>query len=120
MSFDNIQYVRIIKRMAEATGYLELGMAQHAWDCLDGLIDLGPLEAEVELLRGEALRAQERYRDAAVSFKNAARKASSPHNRTAWLALSACYRQAGDTQRAIHSLARARGASLPPAKPKQP
>jgi len=96
--------------MTQAAGYLELGMTQHALERLEGLGNLGPLEAEVALLRGEALRCQKRYKDAATSFKTAAQKAPSPQNRTAWLALSLCYRQAGDTARAIHSLALARGA----------
>lgn len=118
MSFDGVQFVRITKRMAAAAGYLELGMADHALERLSGLDDLGPLESEVELLRGEALRCQHRYAEAATSFKNAAKKAPSPQDRTAWLALSMCYRQAGDTARAIQSLAQARGARLPKRKPK--
>ena len=112
MSFNRTQFVRVAKRMAEAVGYLELGLTQHALDRLEGLGDLGPLEAQVEFLRGEALRFQHRYEDAATSFKNAAKKAPAPHNRAAWLASSLCYRQAGNTQRAIQSLARARGAQL--------
>lgn len=116
--FDGVQFVRISKRMSAATGYLELGMADHALAELGELGELGPLEAEVELLRGEALRCQRRYSEAAVSFRNAAKKAPTPQNRTAWLALSMCYRQAGDTDRAIQSLAHARGAKPRKMKPK--
>lgn len=119
MSFGGMQFIRVTKRMAEATGYLEIGMAQQALDRLDGLGDVGPLEAEIELIRGEALRSQHRYEAAAASFRNAARKAPSPHNRTAWLALSLCYRQSGDTDRAIQSLALARGARLKKPKHKK-
>lgn len=110
MSFDGRQLVRVAKRLLQASGYLELGMRQHALDRLDGLGDLGPFEAAVELLRAEALRGQHRYQDAATSFKNAARKFPSPQNKPVWLASSLCYRQAGDILRAIQSLARARGA----------
>ena len=117
MSFSDFQYVRIGRRLAQASGYLELGMAQHALDRLEGLGELGPLEAEVELLRGEALRIQQRYEDAASSFENAAQKAPSPQNRAAWLAVSLCYRKAGDTDRAIQSLAHARG--VLPYRPKR-
>ena len=110
MSFDEVHYQRISKRLAQAVGYLEFGMPGHALERLEGLGELGPLEAEVEMVRGEALQCQHRYDDAAASLKNAARKAPSPRNRAAWLALSMCYRQAGDTDRAIQSLANARGA----------
>jgi len=37
MKFDRAQAVRIGKRLNEASGYLELGMAQSALDCLEGL-----------------------------------------------------------------------------------
>ena len=110
MSFDRTQFARIAKRLVEATGYLELGMPEHALGRLEGLGDLGPMAAEVDLLRGEALRCQHRFEDAAHSFQQAARKFPSPQKRAAWLALSRCYRQAGDTDRAIQSLANARGA----------
>jgi predicted Zn-dependent protease len=113
MPFDARQFARVAKRLQQAIGYLELGMAQHALDGLTGLGDLGPLEAEVQLLRGQALRIQRRFDDAATAFKTAARKFPSPLDRSAWFALSQCYRQAGDTGRAIQSLARARGANPP-------
>ena len=112
MPFDHRQLVRVAKRIREATGYFELGMAQHTLDCLDGLGELGPFEAEVALLRGEALRFQHRYDDAAVALKTAARKFPAPFDRSAWFALSLCYRQAGATGLAIQSLARARGAHV--------
>ena len=110
MSIDVFQLVRVGKRIQEATGYFELGMPQHTLDCLEDLGELGPFEAEVELLRGEALRRQHRYEDAATALKTAASKFPAPHDRSAWLALSLCYQQVGDTSRAIQSLARARGA----------
>ncbi len=119
MVFDTRQLVRVAKRLKEAAGYFDLGMMQHTLDCLEGLGDPGPLEAEVQLLRGEALRMQHRYDDAATALKTAARKFPSPFDRSAWLALSLCYRQAGDTGRAIRSLARARGARPPKRGPRR-
>ena len=110
MSFDTIQMVRIAKRLVEATGYLELGMTQHTLDRLSDLGEVGPFEADVEMLRGEALRQQHRYADAAVALKGTAVKASSPHSKSAWLAVALWYREAGNADQAIHSLARARGA----------
>jgi len=118
MKFDRAQAVRIGKRLNEASGYLELGMAQHALDCLEGLGNLGPFEAPVEMLRGEALRIQQHYEAAAHLLERAARKFPRPHDRRAWMALSLCYRQAGDTDRAIQSLACARGARLPKPGPR--
>jgi tetratricopeptide (TPR) repeat protein len=120
MTLDARQLVRLAKRVQEATGYLELGMTQHALDCLEGLGELGPFEAEVALLRGEAFRMQKRYDDAATALKTAARRFPPPFDRSAWLALSRCYRQAGDIGRAIQSLARARGAWPPKNGPKPP
>jgi tetratricopeptide (TPR) repeat protein len=110
MAFDFRQLVRVAKRLEEAHGYFELGMTEQALDCLEGLGELGPFEAEVQLLRGEALRRQHRFDDAAVALQTAASKFPSPYDRPAWYALSLCYRQAGDMNRAIQSLARARGA----------
>ena len=116
---DGRQVIRIARRMAEATGYLELGMAQHALDRLENLGDLGPFEAEVSLLRGEAFRIQHRYEDAARSLTTAATKFPPPFNRPIWLALSRYYRQTGDTHRAIQMLGHARGAAPPTKRPKR-
>lgn len=110
MKLDFRQLVRVAKRLREAHGYFELDMTERALDCLDGLGELGPFEAEVELLRGEALRKQHRYDDAEFALRTAAKKFPAPYDRSAWYALSLCYRQAGDVSQAIQSLARARGA----------
>ncbi len=118
MKFDFHQLVRVAKRLREAQGYFELGLTQRTLDCLDGLGELGPFEAEVELLRGQALRMEHRYDDAASALEAAARKFPAPYDRSAWYALSLCYRQVGDMNRAIQSLARARGAGTRRPKPK--
>jgi len=107
------QLARVAHRLREATGYMELGMYEHASRRLEDLGELGPFEAEVDLLRGEALRAQHRFKDAASSLTAAALKLPAPHNRSALLALSLCYRQAGDTTRAVQAMGLARGAALP-------
>jgi len=117
-SFGQAQYVRVAKRLQEAAGYFELGMTQQTLDCLEGLGELGPFEAAVELLRGESLRLQHRYRDAATSLEVAAKSFPTPMDRRAWLVVSQCYRKAGLTDRAVQSLACARGARLPKPKPK--
>ncbi len=109
MTPDIAQFVRVAKRVSEATGYLELGMAQHTLDRLENLGPVGPFETEINLLRGEALRRQNRWEDAAVALQ-AAEKPCSAEDKSAWLALSACYQQAGSAQKAVEMLARARGA----------
>jgi predicted negative regulator of RcsB-dependent stress response len=109
MSIEAKQLVRIAKRLVAATGYLELGMIQHALDQLDSLTSRGFFEAEIKILRGEALRQQNRYASAATALKLSAREASSPHSKAAWLALSVHCPSNGSRQRAARSLARARG-----------
>ncbi|MFH1924247.1 MAG: tetratricopeptide repeat protein [Planctomycetota bacterium] len=111
MTIDIRQLLRVARRLKEATGYFELGMMQHALDCLENLGELGPFEAEVSLLRGVILRRQNRFDDARAELRTAAEKFPAPFDRSAWYALSLCYRQVGDMNRAIQSLARARGAS---------
>ena len=102
--------VRVAKRLTEASGYLELGLTARALDCLEGLEPHGPFEAGVALIRGEALRLEHRYADAAAALKVAAAKVPAPHDKSAWLALSLCFGQAGNLKQAIQMLARARGA----------
>ena len=115
MTFSMKQLHRIAHRLRQASGYLELGMAQQALDRLDGLGELGPFEGEVSLLRGEAFGAQEKFDEAAASFKTAAKLLPPPYRRPAFLALSMVYQEAGDVDRARQ--ARDRAASLP--KPKE-
>ena len=110
------QMIRVSKRVTQAAGFLELNLSQKALDCLHNLGPLGPFEAEVELLRGEAFRRQRRFQDAAKSFSTAVRRFVSPQDQRTYLALSACFQQVGDPAQALQMLARARGADAP--KPK--
>lgn len=113
MTFDAKQMVRVARRVREATGYIELGMAQQTLDCLAALGPLGPFESEVARLRGAAMQRQERFEEAAAAFAEAARTAPLAKDKSAWLALSLCYREFGDVDRAVQMLGTARGA-LPP------
>lgn len=112
------QLLRVAKRVQQAVGYVELDMPQQALDRLEGIGELGPFEAEVQLVRGEAYRSLHRYDDAAVALKAAATKFPSPFDKPAWFALSMCYSQAGNKTEAARMLARARGASPGRRKPK--
>jgi tetratricopeptide (TPR) repeat protein len=118
MTLEAKQFIRVAKHLISATGYLELGMTRHALAQLDNLGELGPFEAATDMLRGEVFRVQGRYDAAAGMLESAAQKFAAPHDRSAWLALSLCYREAGDLDRAIQTLAHARG--VRPPKPKRP
>jgi predicted Zn-dependent protease len=118
MEQGSIQIVRTLKRLSAAIGYLELGMTRQALAALEGLDAPGPFAPLAEMLRGEAARREDRLGDAARSFEAAARMLPKPGNRAIWLALSSFHRQAGNTDLAIQSLACARGARPPSAKPK--
>jgi tetratricopeptide (TPR) repeat protein len=113
MTPEHTQFLRIVRRIREATGYAELGMYQHALNRLSDLGTPGPLEAEVALVRGEMLRLMGRLEEAEGEFHTAAVKFPSPQDRTAWLALSLLYREAGNASMAASMLGRARGAQSP-------
>jgi hypothetical protein len=106
-----LQLVRSAKRLVEAAGYLELGMIQHTLDRLDALPSRGYFEAEIKVLRGEALRQQDCYADAVAALNLAARRTSSPHSKAAWLALSLHGQTIGTGGRAVPSLTDGRRAS---------
>ena len=112
MKINDIQLAFVTRRLREATGFMELGLPQYALERLDGLGDPGPLAAPVELIRGEALKKQHRYRDAAVSLARAAANVPAPFDKPVMLSLSACYHQAGDHVGAVNALASARGVAL--------
>lgn len=107
------QFVRVAKRINQAVGYLELGMARQALGSLEGLGPLGPFEGGVELLRAQAFEMLGDRQAATDRLRVAAAKLPAPHDRAVWLALADLYRQAGDPDQAIDSLARARGARFP-------
>jgi tetratricopeptide (TPR) repeat protein len=109
MTFDKAQMIRVTKRLREAAGYLELDMTDHALERLDAIGELGPLEGNVALVRGEALRRQHRFDAAVTSLKTAVLKSPPPQQKPALWVLSLCYRQAGDQARADQMLAFARG-----------
>jgi tetratricopeptide (TPR) repeat protein len=86
---------RIVKRLAAAEGYLELGMPSYALTELNVVKEAGPFEAISQLLRGEALQAEERFSEAIPAFNRAAELVPEPFNQRALLGLSRCYRAEG-------------------------
>lgn len=91
-----------IERQAE--GYLELGMARHALDLLAALRD-DDMDPQAWYLRGEALRALERYAEALGPLEKVAEAA--PDDIAVWLALAWCYKRADRIERAVNAMEQA-------------
>jgi tetratricopeptide (TPR) repeat protein len=86
---------KTIRRLQAAEGYLELDLPERARAELNAIEDQGPFEAAIALLEGEALKIEERYDEALVPLKRAAKMIPAPLNKRAWRSLSECYRQSG-------------------------
>jgi hypothetical protein len=86
---------RTIRLLQRAEGYLELDLPDRAICELDSIADAGPFGPAIALLRGEALKSQERYDEALIPLKQAATTIPSPLNKRAWRSLSECYRHTG-------------------------
>jgi tetratricopeptide (TPR) repeat protein len=98
--------VRRQQFVRQAEGYLELGMAQHALDVLARYGAPESLPGPACYLRGEALRALQRYEEAATALLRAAEFL--PERSTEiGLALGWCYKRIGRIDLAIQSLERA-------------
>jgi tetratricopeptide (TPR) repeat protein len=99
----NLDPRKIVKRLAAAEGYLELGLASYALQELNTVSDPGPFEAISQLLRGEALQAEQRFAEAIPAFNRAAELVPAPFNQRALLGLSRCYRAAGQEELAVEA-----------------
>ena len=95
----------VVRRLAAAEGYLELGLPGYALTELNTVADAGPFAPIAELFRGEALQAQEKYADAIAPLNRAAQMFPAPFNQRALLALSNCYRHDGQNQLADETAA---------------
>ena len=104
----------VVRRLAAAEGYLELGLPGYALSELNSVADPGPFEPIAELFRGEALQAQEKYADAIEPLNRAAQLFPAPFNQRALLALSNCYRKDGQIQLADETAA---AVDMPPDVP---
>lgn len=97
-----LRYTQILK---EAEGYLELDLPEQALQTLARAGEGGTFRGHVLYLRGEALRALERYSEALEVLRQAADL--SPSNVHVWLALGWCYKRTGRIDLAIDALERA-------------
>ena len=105
--------VQVVRRLAAAEGYLEIGLPTYALSELSLVGDPGPFEPIVQLFRGEALQAQEKFAEAIAPLNRAAQMFSAPLNQRALIALSDCYRHEGHEILAD----RAAAAAIPPNPP---
>lgn len=105
---------KIVKRLASAEGYLELGLPKYALRDLGQVTDAGPFEAIAQLLKGEALQAEQRLDEAIGALNRAAELFPKPFNQRALLGLSRCYRMQGEESLAQEAEAAATPPDLPP------
>src|SRR5262249_29367012 len=77
-------------------------LAQRALDVVAHIGDAGVASPQVQLLKGQALRTLERYKEALEPLAAAAE--GDPENLDTWLALGWCHKRAGRLDLAIESL----------------
>ncbi|MCL2348857.1 MAG: hypothetical protein FWC50_11440 [Planctomycetaceae bacterium] len=115
MTFNRSDFVRVVKRITEASGYLDLDMPEQAIESLRCISNAGPFEAQINFLRGKALQQVERYEDAAASLAAAAKGVPMPFRKAAFEYLSACVKESSDPAfLAMESLGIYRGAKPSP------
>ena len=96
MTFNRSDFVRAVKRLTEASGYLELDMPEQAIESLRCISNAGPFTAQVDFLRGKALQQVKRYEDAAVSLAAAAKGVPIPFRKATFEYLNACLKESSD------------------------
>jgi tetratricopeptide (TPR) repeat protein len=97
---------RIRRKLHEAEGYLELDLPGHALVILDSGSEWPGLQFEACLIKGEALRRVDRYREAIQPLEIAA--SLRPSDSRVALALGWCYKRTNRLAQAIDCLDRAR------------
>ncbi len=111
MTFNRSDFVRAVKRISEAAGYLDLEMPQQALETLRCISNPGPFEAQIEFLKGKAFQQNAQFEQAAVCLAVAAKKVPDPFKREAFAYLSKCLKQSlNPKQMAMESFGVLRGA----------
>lgn len=105
---------QIVRRLAAAEGFLELGLPKYALTELSRVEDAGPFEGIAKLLLGEAMKAENRFEEAIPALNRAAELFPQPFNQRAWWGLSQCYREQGMIDLAEQAAANATPPDLPP------
>jgi len=96
MRFERSDFIRAVKRMTEASGYLDLEMPHQAIESLRCITEPGPFEAQIAFLRGKALQQARRFEDAAVSLAVAAKCIPPEFKQQAFEYLSECVRESSN------------------------
>jgi tetratricopeptide (TPR) repeat protein len=96
---------RIRKLLDEAEGYLMLDLPERSLHILDGRSDWYSMQFEANLLKGEALRCLDHYREALRPLEIAAQLR--PSDPRVALALGWCYKRTNRLAQAIDALERA-------------
>jgi len=96
---------RIIRKLAEAEGYLDLGLPRRALDILQARPDWTSMQFEASFLMGRALRTLERHREALRPLEIA--YALRPGDVGVAMALGWCYKRTHRLAQAIDALERA-------------
>ena len=96
---------QIRRLLDEAEGYLILELPQRSLQILESQPDWSTMQFEANLLKGEALRCLERYREALRPLEIAA--SLRPGDSRVALALGWCYKRTNRLAQAIDSLERA-------------
>jgi len=104
MSPTNVDRVR--RKLHEAEGYLELDLPGHSLEILESGSDWPGLQFEACLIKGEALRRLDRYRESIQPLEIAA--SLRPDDSRVALALGWCYKRTSKLAQAIDALERAR------------
>lgn len=86
---------KVVRHLAAAEGFLELGLPRAALAEVDAVPQPGPFTAISDLLRGEALQAQDRFDEAIAPLQSAVAVFPAPFSQRALVALSRCYRGTG-------------------------
>jgi tetratricopeptide (TPR) repeat protein len=94
------------RKLHEAEGYLELNLPKHALRILEGRTEWPGLQFEACLIKGEALRRLDRFRDAIGPLEISA--SLRPSDSRVALALGWCYKRTNRLAQAIDTLDQAR------------
>lgn len=97
---------RIRRKLHEAEGYLEIDLPDHALRIVESATEWPGLQFEGCLIKGEALRRLNRYREAIPPLEIAA--SLRPGDSRVALALGWCYKRTSRLAQAIDALDRAR------------
>ena len=93
MNIERSEFIRTVKRITEASGYLDLEMPRRAIETLRSIAVPGPFAAQIAFLQGKALQQDKQFEDAAVCLAVAAKDVPPQFKKQAFEYLSECVRE---------------------------